>query len=228
MQYRKPVGSGPSLNTCPRCASHSLHFTSRRTSPKLMSLFSYTFSAAIGFQKLGQPAPESNFVVEANRALSQSTQRYSPSACSLSSAPVNAHSVPARRVTSYCSGLSCFFHSSVVLRTFAKFTTPNRVPSSANFTTVTGPESVLAGSSSANAARQTRCTPISSPYDARVAVPKMNPRRVRSFIGSVRPKGSGLRGSLILLDRRRDDMLHGRSNRRPETWWQDRASLRAG
>jgi Alpha/beta hydrolase domain len=40
MQYRKPVGAGPSSKTCPRCASHSVHFTSRRTVPNEISLFS--------------------------------------------------------------------------------------------------------------------------------------------------------------------------------------------
>ncbi len=33
MQYRSPVGFGPSSNTCPKCASHLLHFTSVRFIP---------------------------------------------------------------------------------------------------------------------------------------------------------------------------------------------------
>mmetsp|Transcript_6306 Transcript_6306/g.25207 ORF Transcript_6306/g.25207 Transcript_6306/m.25207 type:complete len:81 (+) Transcript_6306:2124-2366(+) len=30
MQYRKPVGGGPSSNTCPRCPWHAVHRTSER------------------------------------------------------------------------------------------------------------------------------------------------------------------------------------------------------
>src|SRR6266478_3068792 len=33
MQYRRPVGCGPSSNTCPRWPPQSLHFTSVRTMP---------------------------------------------------------------------------------------------------------------------------------------------------------------------------------------------------
>jgi len=39
MQYRSPVGFGPSSNTCPRCPSHSLHFTSVRIIPSVSSSF---------------------------------------------------------------------------------------------------------------------------------------------------------------------------------------------
>ena len=75
MQYRKPVGSGPSVKTCPKCASQSAHFTSVRNTPALKSFFSRTFSAAMASQKLGQPVPESNFAFESKSALPQSTQR---------------------------------------------------------------------------------------------------------------------------------------------------------
>jgi hypothetical protein len=75
MQYRKCVGAGPSSNTWPRCASHSVHDTAVLAMPRLMSLERLTFSGAIGCQKLGQPVPESNFVSELNNALSQQIQR---------------------------------------------------------------------------------------------------------------------------------------------------------
>src|ERR1700719_2820820 len=93
----------------------------------------------MGFQKLGQPVPESNFVAESKSALSQSIQRYKPGACPLSSAPLNAHSVPARRVTSYCSGLNCFFHCSFVLVILGRVAAASLAPSSANFMMLTGP-----------------------------------------------------------------------------------------
>ena len=43
--------------------------------PKLVSIAFPTFSFAIGAQKLGQPVPDSNFVSELNKALSQQMQR---------------------------------------------------------------------------------------------------------------------------------------------------------
>src|SRR5580698_6019816 len=64
MQYRSPVGRGPSSKTCPRCASQRAHKTSVRDIPRLLSAFSTTFCLAIGCQKLGQPVPESNLVSE--------------------------------------------------------------------------------------------------------------------------------------------------------------------
>src|SRR5262249_24282589 len=48
MQYRSPVGFGPSSNTCPRCASHRRHDTAVRVIPRLMSTDSMMFSFAIG------------------------------------------------------------------------------------------------------------------------------------------------------------------------------------
>lgn len=75
MQYRSPVGLGPSLKTCPRWASHKAQETAVRVSNDPLSRVSLTLVAAIGFQKLGHPVPESYFVRESNRALAQQTQR---------------------------------------------------------------------------------------------------------------------------------------------------------
>src|SRR5580700_7781580 len=114
MQYRRCVGSGPSSNTWPKCASHSVHDTAVLTIPKLMSLVLRTFSVAIGCQKLGQPVPESNFVSELNNALSQQMQRYRPLSW-MSYCPLKALSVPCWRVTSNCKAVNCCFHSASVL-----------------------------------------------------------------------------------------------------------------
>ncbi len=57
-----------------------------------------------GSVKLGQPVPESNLVSEENSSVPQQTQRYMPSLFSSTYGPVKARSVPALRVTSYCSG----------------------------------------------------------------------------------------------------------------------------
>ena len=51
--------------------------------------------------------------------------------------PVNGRSVPALRVTSNCSGVSCAFHSASVLCTFSISSTPLRFPSSVKSTTFT-------------------------------------------------------------------------------------------
>ena len=62
--------------------------------PRLRSLLTLTFSLAMGAQKLGQPVPESNLVVELNRAFLQQTQRKSPFSCRSQYWPVKACSVP--------------------------------------------------------------------------------------------------------------------------------------
>src|SRR5882724_8253992 len=171
----------------------------------------------MGAQKLGHPVPESNFVVELNSTVSQSMQPYKPEACLSCSAPLNANSVAARRVTSYCSGVSCFCHSFLDLRSFGRLSTPSRVPSAANRAIFTGPGSSSGCASSASADRQIRCTPTSSPYAATVAVPKINPRLVRSF--TFQP----LAASTLPT---RHDSMQFRLLRRHRRSWQQRQPLR--
>ena len=64
MQNLRPLGGGPSGNTWPRCASHTLHVASIRCMPWLVSRWYATTSGVNGAVKLGQPVPLSNFVVE--------------------------------------------------------------------------------------------------------------------------------------------------------------------
>src|SRR5580704_14794851 len=78
MQYRSPLAWGPSSKTWPRCASHRRHETAVRVMPKVLSVISTIFSFAIGAQKLGQPVPDSNFVLASNKAVSQQMQRKIP------------------------------------------------------------------------------------------------------------------------------------------------------
>src|SRR5262249_31039313 len=66
MQYRRPVGPGPSSKTWPRWPPHRRHTTSVRVIPWLRSGRSSTASATAGSVKLGQPVPDSNFVSELN------------------------------------------------------------------------------------------------------------------------------------------------------------------
>src|SRR3954470_1685790 len=72
-----------------------------------------------GSVKLGQPVPESNFVLELNSSLPHAAQRYMPSSFECTYLPVNGGSVPWRRNTSYSSGVSCSRHSSSVFSTLA-------------------------------------------------------------------------------------------------------------
>ncbi len=106
MQYRSPVGGGPSGKTCPRWASHDAHRTSVRTTTSPRSLRSLRASPAAGEWKLGHPVPESNFASESKRAARHTTHRYVPGSFALQYAPVKAGSVPHSHVTRYCSGVS--------------------------------------------------------------------------------------------------------------------------
>jgi hypothetical protein len=73
MQYRSPVGLGPSLKTWPRWASQTLHRTSVRFMKKLESVFVSTLLSEMGAVKLGHPVPDSNLALELNRSLPQQT-----------------------------------------------------------------------------------------------------------------------------------------------------------
>src|SRR3989442_3415514 len=106
MQYRRPVGLGPSSNTCPKWAPQLAHSTSVRRMNKLRSAFSSMLSFRTGAQKLGQPVPESYFVSEANRSRPQTTQMYTPGSWLFQYSPVKGRSVPLLMQTSYCSGES--------------------------------------------------------------------------------------------------------------------------
>src|SRR4051794_35105604 len=86
---------------------------------RLLSGRSSTCSRLAGSVKLGQPVPESNLVSEEKSSVPQPTQRYMPCSWLSQCSPVNGASVPARRVTSYCSGVSCWRHSCSDLRTFS-------------------------------------------------------------------------------------------------------------
>ena len=66
MQYRWPVGWGPSSKTCPKCEPHDVHVTSIRCMKRLESSWSSTASDEAGSQKLGQPVPESYVSSERN------------------------------------------------------------------------------------------------------------------------------------------------------------------
>ena len=59
MQYLNPVGFGPSENTCPRCESPNLERTSTRGIHSLLSTRLTMWPGSNGFQKDGQPVPES-------------------------------------------------------------------------------------------------------------------------------------------------------------------------
>src|SRR5438874_1246994 len=76
------------------------------------SLAVSTASSSFGWKKLGHPVPESNLASELNSSAPQPAQRYTPSSWVSHSSPVKARSVPARRSTRYCSGVSSWRHCS--------------------------------------------------------------------------------------------------------------------
>src|SRR5258708_39240604 len=83
---------------------------------KLRSSVAATASA-IGWKKLGQPVPLSNFASEANSACPQPAHTNVPLPYSLSSGLEPARSVPCSRSTRYCSGVSARRHSPSLLAT---------------------------------------------------------------------------------------------------------------
>src|SRR4029077_4024537 len=64
MQYRIPVGPGPSGNRWPRWESALAERTSVRSIPCVWSVLVFTFSGSSGALKLGHPVPESNLSSE--------------------------------------------------------------------------------------------------------------------------------------------------------------------
>src|SRR5258705_3966655 len=71
MQNRNPVGAGPSGKTWPKWQSHTLHSTSMRVIPKLLSLVYLITLDSTGCVKLGQPLLDSNFVRESKSTVPQ-------------------------------------------------------------------------------------------------------------------------------------------------------------
>ena len=79
-----------------------------------VSSCSRTFSLVIGALNDGQQQPASNFFYDSKSDAPQQTQRYVPGSVLSQYSPVKGRSVPFWRVTRYCSGVSCAFHSSSV------------------------------------------------------------------------------------------------------------------
>jgi hypothetical protein len=119
MQYRSPVGGGPSPKTWPRCASQRRQATSVLVIPPEASSFSSTLSSETGDQKLGHPVPESNSAPELKRRLPQQTHLYMPLHPDSRFLPEKGRSVPFPLVTLYCSGVRMRRHSRSVLFTLS-------------------------------------------------------------------------------------------------------------
>ena len=69
MQYRRPVGAGPSSKTWPRWELPAVDRTSVRVIPSVSSVVDTTCPLSIGRVKLGQPVPDSNLVERAEERL---------------------------------------------------------------------------------------------------------------------------------------------------------------
>jgi hypothetical protein len=74
MQYRRPLGGGPSGNTWPRCASQVLQTVSTRFRKAGPSKRYAIALSATGCVNEGQPVPDSNFSEPSKRTVSQQTQ----------------------------------------------------------------------------------------------------------------------------------------------------------
>src|SRR5579859_3808704 len=81
--------------------------------PRVVSLLVPT-AFSNGAQKLGQPVPLSNFVVDEKRGRSHPAQSNVPGRSSLSSGLLPGSSVASCRSVAYCSGVSSFCHSASV------------------------------------------------------------------------------------------------------------------
>lgn len=114
MQYRSPLGSGPSGNMWPKWPSQVLHITSTRSIPNIVSFSYFIAFSFMGCVKLGHPVPDSNFIVESNKGVSQHIQLYLPASWILHNAPEWGASVPFLRVILNCSGVNNSRHSDSV------------------------------------------------------------------------------------------------------------------
>ena len=74
MQYRFPVGLGPSSKRCPRWASHREQCTSVLVMPQEVSFVMPMGASGAISQKLGHPDPEENFSSEVKRMAPQPMQ----------------------------------------------------------------------------------------------------------------------------------------------------------
>ena len=110
-----------------------------RTQPKLRSLRSIRLRFAIGCQKLGQPVPESNSVAASYSAVVQATQRNSPGTAGRSCSPLNARSVPSRRMMSYAAGDSRCRHCASLSTSFATLRAPRSWPASSKISSNASP-----------------------------------------------------------------------------------------
>src|SRR5690625_7230856 len=77
MQYRNPVGSGPSLKTCPRCDSQLLQSISVRIMLWVWSVSSRTFELSTGWVNRGHPLRLSFLVLDSTRGCRHPFQPYS-------------------------------------------------------------------------------------------------------------------------------------------------------
>jgi hypothetical protein len=99
MQYRNPLGAGPSGKTWPRCASQVLQIVStriRKEGPSKRYAIALTFA---GWVNDGHPVPDSNLSEASKRTVSQQRQEYIPGSKSPHICELNGRSVPAWRVT---------------------------------------------------------------------------------------------------------------------------------
>src|SRR2546425_11434333 len=99
MQYRKPLGAGPSSKTCPRWESACADRTSVRAMKSERSVRVWMFAGSSGFVKLGHPVPDSNLSSEEKSGSPDTTATESPGRWLAQYSVWNGGSVASRRVT---------------------------------------------------------------------------------------------------------------------------------
>ena len=123
MQYRRPVGGGPSGKRCPRCPPHRAQCTSVRIMKNARSMDVATAPSS-DVQKLGHPVPLSYLAEDEKSGWWQPAHENTPCRFSSFSGLEYAHSVFPPRSTRYAAGSSNARHSASVLSTGKRPVTP--------------------------------------------------------------------------------------------------------
>lgn len=113
MQYRTPVGLGPSSNMWPRCELHFAHWTSVLFIPWESSGMYLILDLSMQSKNAGHPQPDSYLTEDGNKSSLQIRQEYMPLSLVWRYSPVPGGSVSFSWVTLHCILVSRDFRSSL-------------------------------------------------------------------------------------------------------------------
>lgn len=112
IQYRRPVGCGPSLNTWPRWPEQREHCTSVRGKKKMLLSSTSLTPPGTASKNEGHPVPLSNLAALSKTALLQPAHWNVPDRASLFNGDENGSSVEEFLSTLYCFRVSKLRHCS--------------------------------------------------------------------------------------------------------------------